>query len=134
MVDSMRPRYWNLRVAGGMLGQLVLIVAILAALQFAPQENLPCRAPSGDTYSTPVPAVGGVALGVWLLAALLSFLLIRGFWKRLFIAPPAVPSRNYPARVGLGCVISLLGLATICAVIVAWLAFAHPPVAGCLTF
>jgi ABC-type thiamin/hydroxymethylpyrimidine transport system permease subunit len=124
----MKSRYWSLRVAGGMLGQVMLIVAIVAVLWFAPHEWLPCPPASNweGSYQTLAPAAGGLALGVWLLAALLSFLLIRGFRRRLVIATPAGLSRNYPARVGLGCVVSLLILATLCALYVAWGAIVHP--------
>lgn len=124
----MKSRYWSLRVAGGMLGQVILIVAILAVMLFAPNEYVPCPPASNwdGSYQTLAPAGGGVALGLWLLAALLSLLLIRGFRRRLVIATPDGLSRNYPARVGLGCVVSLLVLATLCALYVAWFAFAHP--------
>jgi hypothetical protein len=118
-----------------MLGQCVLLVGILAVLSFGPREYVPCSAPAGETYATPVPAVGGVALGVWLLAAIWSCLLIRGFRRRLRASPVAGRSPNYPARVELGCVISLLVVATLVALLTAWLAFAHPLVGvGCYTF
>jgi hypothetical protein len=128
----MKPRHWGLRVAGGILGQVLLIAALLAVLQFAPREYVSCPPPVQGSYPTPVPAAGGVAVGVWLLAALLSFLLIRGFRRRPFIATAAGPSRKYPAIMELGCVISLLVLASLCALLAVWLAFSHP-VVGCLT-
>src|ERR1035441_10234976 len=135
MVPSMKPRHWGLRVAGGILGQVVLIVAILAVLVCAPRVDVRCTYPSGANHPSPVPAAGGVALGLWLLAAVLSGLLIRGFRRHRFIATPAGPSRNGPARVGLGCVISLLALATFCAILTASLAFFHPAFPlGCYQF
>jgi hypothetical protein len=118
-----------------MLGQVVLVVAILAVLQFAPSEYLPCSRPLGDSYPTPVPAAGGVAVGVWLLATALSLLLFRGFRRRLVIRTPAGRSRNYPACAGLACAISLFVLATLCAFVAAVMAFLHPPTGlGCYIF
>jgi ABC-type thiamin/hydroxymethylpyrimidine transport system permease subunit len=129
----MRPRYWGLRVAVGLLGLVVLIVGIVAVLWFAPHEYLPCPpvSHSENGYQTLAPVAGALALGVWLLAALLSSLLIRGFRRRRIIATPAGLSRNYSARVGLGCVVSLLVLVTLCTLYVAWGALAHPVFVGC---